>query len=92
MERRDVLKLGALGTLGIAGLAVPLGQQVQTKSASTLADRNFPRPYTAAFLRPKVLKPYGETSDEQGRILLYSVTQRQSTASIVPRLTTPVCG
>lgn len=91
MDRRDVLKLGALGALGIAGLSVPLGQQVLTKSASALADKNFPRPYTRAFERPRVLKPV-EMTDERGSFLQYSVTAMPGTAAIVRGLSTPVYG
>ena len=90
LERRDVLKLSAFGMLGAAALTIPWGESAQTKSASTLALKNFPRPYTAAFRRPAVLKPYGETWDDTGQTKLYSITARQTSASIVPGLLTPV--
>ena len=90
MERREVLKIGALGAVAAGGLAIPLTERAAAKSASFLADRNMPRPYVAAFRRPPVLRPYGETVDDHGRTLLYSVTARQADASIVPGLTTKV--
>jgi FtsP/CotA-like multicopper oxidase with cupredoxin domain len=89
MERREVLKLGALGAVAAGGLAIPLSGAA-AKSASTLADRNMPRPYAAKFRRPPVLKPYGYTDDDTGRTALYSVTAKQADASIVPGLTTKV--
>ena len=55
-----------LGGLGVAALAAPWGQTVQAKSASTLADRNFPRRYASAFVRPRVLTPYERTVDADG--------------------------
>ena len=89
-ERRDVLKIGALGALGVAGLAVPLGTRAQTRTPSTLSARNFPAPYAAAFRRPKILKPYGETVDETGRTMLYSVTAMETNVNLVPGLATKV--
>lgn len=92
MERRDFFKLGGLGALAVSGLAVPLGGTVQAKSASQLADRNVPRPYRAAFLRAKVLQPTSTTRDSEGVTAHYEVTARQSSAAIVPGLTTTVFG
>jgi len=94
VDRRDFLKLGAMGTVAAAGLAIPLGPSVSAKSASRLSDRDFPRPYRTAFRRPRVLKPVpgGETWDDVGRTLLFSVTAMASTAAILPRLVTPVRG
>ena len=90
MKRRDVLKIGAVGAAGVAGLAVPLGERAQSKAASTLAAANFPRPFTAKFRRPAVLVPYGQTWDDSGRKLFYSVTAKQSSANLLPGLSTPV--
>ncbi|MEJ5867091.1 multicopper oxidase family protein [Pseudokineococcus sp. 5B2Z-1] len=89
--RREVLGLGALGALGAAGLAVPLRRPVEAKSASTLAPRNFPKPYTAAFTRPPVL-PHTVHEDAEGPYRLYTVTERVASASILPGLSTPVAG
>jgi spore coat protein A, manganese oxidase len=92
MERRDVLKLGALGILGAGALATPLGERALSKSASFLASRDFPRPYVAAFRRPAVLQPYERTVDEAGPLVRYSVTAQQGTAAVLARLSTPVWG
>src|SRR5215218_792125 len=94
MERRDVLKMGALGALAAGGLAVPIGVTAGAKSASLLADRNKPRPYQAAFRRPPVLKPYETVRDAKGLPVLqrYSITAEPFQASIVPGLTTTMWG
>jgi len=92
MNRRNFMKLGAVGAVGIAGLAIPLGQQVTARTPSTLASRNFPRRYTAAFKRPPVLRPYATGTDEQGDYASYSVTAMAGAASIVPGLTTTIYG
>ena len=89
MERRDFLKLSGLSGLAVAGLAVPL-RGVSAKSASALADRDFPRRYVAPFVRPKVLRPYARVWDDRGEIHRYSVTERAATAQILSRLSTPV--
>ncbi len=92
MKRRDFVKLGALGTLGIAGLAVPLGQQVNASTPSSLASKNFPKPYVAAFRRPPVLRPYLTGTDEKGPFAHYSITAMTGRANIVPGLTTTIQG
>ena len=56
VNRRDVLKLGALGAVGAAGLTVPFGSSVSTKSASNLASKNVPKPFAAAFKYQTVLE------------------------------------
>lgn len=89
MKRRDFIKLGGVGTLAATGLLVPLGGRLSAKAASTLADADFPRPYTLPFRRPSVLAPYGTRPDGT---LLYSVTARREDARILPRLTTPIHG
>ncbi|EYR62859.1 bilirubin oxidase [Actinotalea ferrariae CF5-4] len=90
MERRDVLKLGALGILGVGALATPLGERAMSKSASYLSARDFPRPYGQPFRRPAVLRPYERTVDEAGPLVKYSVTAQQAAAAVLTRLSTPV--
>ncbi len=91
VSRREALTMGALGTLGAAGLALPLGRGVEAKSASRLASRNMPKPYVAAFTRPPEL-PFSLRQDADGPFRLYHVTARAGTAQIVPGLSTPVYG
>jgi FtsP/CotA-like multicopper oxidase with cupredoxin domain len=92
MERRDVLKIGALGAIAAGGLAVPLGQAAGARSPSRLPSSNMPRPYVAAFRRPQVLQPYATGTDAMGRVDYYSVTAQEVRANIVPGLTTRVWG
>jgi spore coat protein A len=92
-SRRTLLKLGGLGVLGAAGLTVPLGQSVQSKSASRLARQNFPVPYRAVFARPPVLTPTASYVNGNGEpVKEYTVTERAGLAGIVPGLLTPVYG
>ena len=90
-SRRRMLKIGAAGAVGVGALSIPLGRAASGKSASNLATANFPRPYQATFQRPPVLQPTSSTVDGDGiRTNFYTVTEMQSTAQIVPGLTTPV--
>ncbi len=88
--RRDVLKLGAVGAAGVAAVAVPIGQGAHAKAASTLAPGSMPVPFTSAFQRPPVLRPYGEEYDPQGKILLYSLTAKEATAELIPGFTSKI--
>jgi spore coat protein A len=91
ITRRDMLKVGAVGALGVAGIAVPLGRSAQTKSASSLPEKKMPKPYQVAFQPPPVLAPYARGVDTDGvPVHHYSVTQKAGTASILPGLVTPV--
>ena len=91
VNRRDLLKVGGLGGLGVAALAAPWGQTVRAKSASTLAGRNFPLRYASAFVRPRVLTPYERTVDADGAPLhRYELTQTLASAEILRGLSTPI--
>jgi FtsP/CotA-like multicopper oxidase with cupredoxin domain len=84
LSRRNVVKAGGLGALGLAAFGLPLGQTLQGKSASKLRDQNFPVPYTAAFVKPPVLQPYESTRDADGAPLQkFEVTQTVGTAQIL---------
>jgi spore coat protein A len=94
ITRRGMLKAGALGALGAAGIAVPLGRSVETKSASALKDNQLPKPYQAAFRRPPVLAPDSTGIDGYGRpVAYYTVTQKLGYANILPGgQRTPILG
>ena len=93
LTRRDLLKVGGLGALGVAGLAVPLGRSAATATPSRLPAGQMPRPYRVAFARPPVLAPYATGFDSDGApVNYYEVVQRAGTARILPTLTTPVFG
>jgi FtsP/CotA-like multicopper oxidase with cupredoxin domain len=92
ISRRDMLKLGALGALGTAGVGLPLGGSVATGSASRLSGSDMPRPFASSFTRPPRLLPYDSGLLDGAPVNYYSVTARQGTAQILPRLSTPVWG
>jgi FtsP/CotA-like multicopper oxidase with cupredoxin domain len=84
LSRRELVKAGALGGLGLAAFGVPLGQTLQAKDASDLRDSNMPRPYAAAFVRPPELQPYEITTDTDGAPLhKYEVVQAAGSAQIL---------
>ena len=87
--RRDILKLGGLGVLGVAGAAsLPWGgASVGAKSASELAEGRMPQPFRAGFVRPPVLRPFMSRRDADGQMVdHFSITQRASRATIAPGL------
>ncbi|GAA2720386.1 multicopper oxidase family protein [Cellulomonas aerilata] len=90
VNRREVLTFGALGALGIAGLSLPFGGSVEAKAASTLAPANFPVPYRATFARPTMLGSSLRLDRNGEPYRLFEVTEKASTATIVPGLSTPV--
>lgn len=90
VSRRDVLKLGVVGTLGAAGLGVPLGQSASTKSASRIPESKLPKPYRTAFVRPPVLAPTRVEMLNGAPVAFYTVAQRETVAEIVPGYRTPL--
>jgi FtsP/CotA-like multicopper oxidase with cupredoxin domain len=92
MERRDVLKIGALAAVAAGGLAIPLGERAGANTPTRLPSKNMPKPFVAAFKRPPVLRPYLTGEDAEGPFAKFSVTARQANAAIVPGLTTRVWG
>ena len=92
-SRRRLLKIGAAGAVGVGALSVPLGRAASGKQASRLSSANFPKPYQAAFQRPPVLQPTSSGVDGDGvPTNYYTVTETQTSAQIVPGLSTPVWG
>ncbi len=91
LSRRDAFKLGGLGVLGAAGLAVPLGRTVSGASASLLPSSKMPKPFQTAFSRLEVLAPV-RGADADGPIDYYDISARPGAAGIVPGFTTPVLG
>ncbi|MGS0685867.1 hypothetical protein ACVBEQ_12095 [Nakamurella sp. GG22] len=91
LTRRDAFKLGGLGVLGAAGLAVPLGRTVSGSSASLLSSSKMPKPFQTTFSRLEVLTPTTKW-DADGPIDCYDITAKPGGAAIVPGFTTPVLG
>jgi len=85
ITRRDLLALGGLAAVGGAVLTAPLGETSRAKSISTLSGRRFPVPYAQPFQRQRVMAPV-----MQDGVAVYDISARQSTAQIIPGLSTPV--
>jgi spore coat protein A, manganese oxidase len=94
VSRRDLLKAGGLGAVGVAGAGMlPWGAGVGAKSASALDASRLPVPFRSAFVRPPVLKPVQSRRDRDGVWTdHYSLTMRRGLAQIVPGMVTPVFG
>lgn len=92
LSRRDMFKLGALGTVGIAGFAIPFGHTVNGASASLLPANRLPKPYQVPFARLEVLAPASRAVDELGPVDYYDITARPGAVGIVPGMLTPVLG
>jgi len=92
--RRDVLKLGGLAAVGLAGtVGFPWGSALGAKSSSGLTDAQRPRPFGVDFVRPPVLAPRRSTRDADGVwVDHFDVTERAGTARLLPGLRTPVWG
>jgi FtsP/CotA-like multicopper oxidase with cupredoxin domain len=89
--RRTVLQAGALGALGLAGVA--LGEaSASSDTVGRLAPKNTPVPFAGVFARPPELAPYQTGIDEAGPFARFAVTAQLGTARIVPGLSTTVAG
>ena len=67
LSRRDMFKIGGLGVLGAAGLAIPLGNTVSGPSASLLPSSKMPKPFKTEFARLEVLSPVRPRSTTRAR-------------------------
>ena len=91
--RRDVLKLGGLGALGVTGAAMlPFGAELGAKSASALAEGRL-QPFRTRFTRPKLARPVRSRRDVNGQwVDVYELTMKRGRAQVLPGLTTTVFG
>ncbi len=93
ISRRSVMTAGSLGAIGLIGLTRPLGNDVEAKSVSTLPTSKLPKPYRSAFQRLPILQPDRTYVDSDGMdVEHYIITQRRSTAKLIPGFLTPVIG
>jgi FtsP/CotA-like multicopper oxidase with cupredoxin domain len=98
LSRREMLKVGALGLVGTAGIGamggVPFGNTLLAREASALDPSRLPRPFAHRFTRPPVLRPIDWEYDEAGRLVrqVYEVTAKQTSANIIPGLRTRLWG
>jgi FtsP/CotA-like multicopper oxidase with cupredoxin domain len=89
VSRREALKIGGLGVVGVAGLgALPFGGTVLARDAGALDEGQLPTPFRTAFHRPPVLRPVHWEYDRRGRLArqVYHVTARETSARIIPGL------
>lgn len=100
--RREVLKLGAISALGLAGMKggsddapPPTTTTTLPPVASLLAPQNMPVPYAGVFRRPPELLPFDtgfDDGDPARPFARYALTQKLGQASFVPGLSTTVAG
>jgi len=87
VTRREVLKVGGLGALGVAGAALlprtsMLGAATPT---AALAPADMPVPFQTPFVTPPVLKPRAVVRAADGELVeAYTVIERPGTAHILP--------
>ena len=87
VTRREVLKVGGLGALGVAGAALlprtsMLGAATPT---AALAPADMPVPFQTPFVTPPVLKPRAVVRAADGQLVeAYTVIERPGTAHILP--------
>jgi len=91
--RRDVLKIGGLGALGVAGAAsLPWAANVGATSVSTL-DPSRLQPFRTQFVRPPVARPYKSNRDRDGQwVDHYELTMRQTQTQVLAGLNTTAYG
>src|SRR4051812_48439326 len=87
LSRRDLLKLGFFGS---AALMLPAERIARTELAvaNRIPASQLPKPFTVPFAVPPVAVPVARTADTD----LYSLSQVQAPAEILPGLTTPIWG
>ena len=88
--RRNVLRGGALGAVGVVGLGVPLGGSLRAKVASQLAAAKMPRPFQRSFLTPPVLT--GQPGTEFAPAQFFQVQAKAGVTEIAPGIGTPIWG
>src|SRR5688572_19635231 len=93
MSRRQVLQVGGVSALAVAGFTVPFRGGVAASSASALDEELLPRPYRTHFRRPPALAPMVTGQDDLGRWASYVINERPGVANLIPSgVATPVWG
>jgi FtsP/CotA-like multicopper oxidase with cupredoxin domain len=92
LSRRDAFRLGGLGVVGVAGLAVPLGNTVRADAASLLPPSRLPKPYQATFQPLTVLQKLRTRDDGLGPIDVYDQRATVGAIRVIPGISTPVFG
>ena len=98
LSRREMLKVGALGVVGTAGIGalggVSIGPTVKAAEASALDPSRLPPPFATPLSGPPVLRPVDWEYDKRGRLVrqIYHLTARETTARIIPGFRTRMWG
>jgi spore coat protein A, manganese oxidase len=87
LRRRELQKLGLFGS---AALMLPAERVARTRLAiaARLTASRLPKPFTVPFAVPPVATPVRQTADTD----VYSLTQQQGLAEIIPGLQTEIFG
>jgi spore coat protein A len=85
LDRRDMLKVSALGA---AALALPFQGVLSAKKASRIAESKLPKPYTLPFRKPPVLSAVRSDATTD----YYVVRQQAFVGTILPNVKTPLFG
>ncbi len=94
LSRRDLIKIGGLGAIGAAGLALPFGREVSAGTPSLLPTKLMPKPYAVPFAAAPTAKPYKTVTDYETGLPkhYYDIWSLKGSASILPSLSTAVLG
>jgi spore coat protein A, manganese oxidase len=94
LNRRDALKLGALGVAGAAGASqLPLGEIIEARATPLLALGNMPKLFTTPFMRPPILHPTHSRRDAEGVMTdFFTVRESARRARILPGRDTVIFG
>jgi spore coat protein A len=94
-SRREVLSLGAIGSLAIPALAAaadPAAIAPRALAPGDTLSQTTAKPYNGVFRRPPVLLPYQTGQDALGRYERYAVTERVGSQRMIPGVDTRVAG
>jgi spore coat protein A len=95
--RRDILRLGAVTTMGLSsiGQTAQNAQSIPSSAQTAPAAQNTPVPYAGVFRRPPELLPYDtgfDDGDPARPYARYALTQKLGQAEILPGLLTTIAG
>lgn len=92
-SRRQMLQVGGLSTVAVAGVTLPFPGIVTARSPSTLAEGLLPRPYGTSFVVPPDLHPVETGVDDLGPYACFVINERAGTAGLLPSgAPTPIWG
>ncbi|WP_104197406.1 multicopper oxidase family protein [Cryobacterium sp. M15] len=94
ITRRQVLLIGGIGAAGAAGALWLPRETLNAKSISRLPYSEMPRPFRTPLVQAPILRPTRVEIDplDGAPVNYYSVSEIAASASILPRLKTPILG